>query len=67
MRAILSSLGDFLAAGLWPRTALAKAIVLVLLIKLVGLTGIKMLMFPDSAQPPVDAGAMARVIGVSPP
>jgi hypothetical protein len=66
MRAILSSLGDFVAAGLWPRTPLAKAIMLVLLIKLVGIAGIKVFGFPDSTQPVVDASAMARVLGVSP-
>lgn len=66
MRAILSSMGAFLAAGLWPRTPLAKAIVFVLVIKLIGIAGIKVFGFPDSAQPRVDAGVMARVIGVQP-
>ena len=51
MRAIVSSLAAFLAAGLRPRTPLAKAIVLVLVIKLIGIAGMKMFMFPDSAQP----------------
>jgi hypothetical protein len=59
-------MGAFLAAGLWPRTALAKAIVLVLVIKLIGIAGIKAFGFPDSTQPRVDASAMARVIGVQP-
>ena len=67
MRAIVSSLAAFLAAGLRPRTPLAKAIVLVLVIKLIGIAGMKMFMFPDSAQPFVDANAMARVVGVSAP
>jgi hypothetical protein len=67
LRAILSSLGAFLAAALRPRTPLAKAIVFILVIKLIGLAGIKLFMFPDSAQPVVDAHAMARVIGVSKP
>ena len=66
MRAIVCSLGDFAAAGLWPRTPLAKAIVFILVLKLVGIAGIKMFGFPDRAQPSVDANAMARVIGVSP-
>ncbi|MFZ2067288.1 MAG: hypothetical protein WAV27_15005 [Xanthobacteraceae bacterium] len=66
MRAILSSMGAFLAAGLWPRTPLAKAIVFVLVIKLIGIAGIKAFGFPDSAQPRVDAAAMARVIGAKP-
>ena len=55
MRAIFASLSAFLAAGLRPRTPLAKAIVLVLVIKLIGIAGMKMFMFPESAQPFVDA------------
>ena len=64
MRALASSFAAFLAAGLRPRTPLAKAIVLVLIIKLIGIAGIKVFMFPDSAQPVIDANAMARVVGV---
>lgn len=67
MRPILASLSAFAAAGLRPRTPLAKAIVFILVIKLIGLAGIKLVMFPDSAQPVVDASVMARVIGVSNP
>jgi hypothetical protein len=63
LRAFASSLAAFLVAGLRPRTPLAKAIVLVLVIKLIGIAGIKVFMFPDSAQPVVDAAAMARAIG----
>jgi len=65
LRAITSSLIAFLAAVLRPRTPLAKAIVLILLIKLIGIAGIKMFMFPDSGQPRADAATIARVIGVS--
>jgi hypothetical protein len=65
--AIASSLAAFLASGLRPRTPLAKAIVLVLVVKLMGIAGMKMFMFPDSARPVVDADTMARVVGVSPP
>lgn len=55
-------------AGVRPRTALARAIVLVLLIKLIGIAAIKTFMFPDSSNPAVDATAVAaRVIGVSAP
>jgi hypothetical protein len=67
LRAIFSSLTAFLAAGLWPRTPFAKAIVFVLVIKLVGIAGIKLFMFPDGAQPVVDANAMAHVLGVANP
>jgi hypothetical protein len=67
LRAILASLGEFAVAGLRPRTPLAKAIVLVLVLKLIGVTGMKLLLFPDSAQPTVSAVTMARVLGVSAP
>ena len=63
----MSSLAAFLAAGLRPRSPLAKAIVLVLALKLIGIAGMKVFMFPDSAQPTVDANTMARVVGVSAP
>jgi len=66
LSAILSSLSAFLAAGVRPRTPLAKAIVLVLVIKLIGLAGMKIFMFPDGAQPVVNATTMARAIGVPP-
>jgi len=63
----VSSLAAFLAAGLRPRSPLAKAIVLVLALKLIGIAGMKVFMFPDSAQPAVDANTMVRVVGVSAP
>jgi hypothetical protein len=63
LNAIVSSLLAFLAAGLRPRTPLAKAIVLVLVIKLIGIAGIKIFMFPHSEQPIVDAAAIERLIG----
>ena len=62
MSAILSSLIDFLAAGVRPRTPLAKAIVLVLVIKFVGIVGITAFIFANGAKP-VDAAAMAHLIG----
>jgi hypothetical protein len=67
LRVIVSSLAAFLAAGLWPRTPLAKAIVFILVVKLIGIVGMKTFMFPESAQPVVDANAMARLVGVSAP
>ena len=68
MRRVLSSLTAFLLAGVRPQTPLARAIVLVLLVKLIGIAAIKTFMFPDSANPAVDATAMvARVIDVSAP
>ena len=68
LSAIAASLAAFVAVGLRPRTPFAKAIVLILVIKLIGIAGIKMFMFPDGAQPIVDAAAMAQAIGpVIPP
>jgi hypothetical protein len=67
LHAIGASLAAFAAAAIWPRTPLAKAVVLVLVIKLIGIAGIKMIMFPDNAQPVVDAAGMARAIGPAPP
>jgi hypothetical protein len=67
LRAIFSSLTAFVAAGLWPRSPLAKAIVFVLIIKLLGIAGMRVFMFPQSAQPAVDANVMARVLGVTDP
>ena len=61
--AIASSLSAFAAAGVRPRTPLAKAIVVILVIKLIGIAGMKIFMFPDSSRPVVDAAAVARVIG----
>ena len=62
----MSSLTAFLAAAVRPRTPLAKAIVLVLAIKLVGIIGITAFIFANGAKP-VDAAAMAHVIGLPPP
>ena len=65
MRAIFSSLTAFVSAGVRPRTTLAKAIVLVLVLKLIGIAGIKLFMFPDNAQPVADAAAVARLMSPS--
>jgi hypothetical protein len=65
MRPILASLGAFVATGLRPRTPLAKAIVLVLLIKLIGVTAMRLYLTAGNVERAVDAAAMARVIGVA--
>lgn len=65
MRAVLSSLAAFAAAGLRPRTPLAKAIVAVLVIKLVGMTAARLFIFNDGARPPADASTIERVMGLS--
>jgi hypothetical protein len=63
MSAIFSSLTAFVAAGIRPQTALAKAIVLVLVLKLFGIIAIKLIMFPDSARPAADTANIERVLG----
>jgi hypothetical protein len=67
LRAILASLCAFAAAGLRPRTPLAKAIMLVLLIKLIGVTAMRIYLTAASVEPAVDAATMARVLGVAAP
>jgi hypothetical protein len=64
LRGIIASLAAFFAAGMRPRTALAKAIMAILVIKLVGITAARIFLFAASA-PAVDAATMARVIGAS--
>lgn len=65
MRPIFSSLTAFLTAGATPRSPFAKAIVLVLILKLVGIAAIKTFMFPDSSKPVANAATVAQVLGVS--
>jgi hypothetical protein len=55
----------FISAGVRPATPLAKAIMLVLVLKLIGIASIKLFMFPDNAQPVADAAAIARLVGPS--
>jgi len=63
LNAILSSLGAFLAAALRPQTPLAKAIVAVLVIKLIAIAGIGASILAGGGQTPVGAEAMARLLG----
>ena len=63
MNAVLSSIVDFLAAGARPPTPFAKAIRLVLAIKLVAIAGIGVVMVASRDGPAVDATAVARLIG----
>ena len=65
MNAILSSLGDFLAAALRPQTPLARAIVAVLVVKLIVIAGIGAFMHAGGGQAAVGAEAMARLLGPS--
>jgi hypothetical protein len=63
LNAIRSSLGAFLAAALRPQTPLAKAIVAVLVVKLIAIAGIGAFMLASRGQAPVGAEAMARLLG----
>lgn len=67
MNAILSSLGAFLAAGVQPQTPLAKAIMLVLVIKLIAIAGIGVFIKSGSGRPVVDSIAVSRLISPSVP
>jgi len=55
----------FVSAGIRPATPLAKAIMLLLVLKLIGVASIKLFMFPDNAKPAADAAAIARLVGPS--
>jgi hypothetical protein len=61
--AIFSSLAAFAAAAVRPPTPLARAIVVVLVVKLLAIISLKLFMFPDDARPVSDANAVARIVG----
>jgi hypothetical protein len=63
LNAVLSSIVAFLAAGVRPPSPFAKAIRLVLTIKLVAIVGIGIVMVASGGGPAVDAAAVARRIG----
>jgi hypothetical protein len=65
LRAVFASFAAFVAAGLRPRTPLAKAIALVLVIKLIAIAGVRIYMVVSDTQPAVDANAMAQAFGLS--
>lgn len=67
LNAVMSSLAAFLAAGARPPTPLAKAITLVLTLKLLAITGAGIFLFSINKQPAVDRGAVSRLIGPSTP
>jgi hypothetical protein len=64
LNAVLSSIVAFLAAGVRPPTPFAKAIRLALAIKLVAIAGLGVVMHASRGGPAVDAGAVARLIGL---
>ena len=65
--AIFSSLAAFAAAAVRPPTPLARAIVVVLIVKLFAIISLKLFMFPDDARPVSDANAVARIVGPTAP
>jgi hypothetical protein len=67
MNAVLSSLADFLAASARPPTPLAKALVLVLVVKLAAIAAIGVFLFSSSGRVVVDSTRISRLIGLSVP
>ncbi|MDQ2082416.1 hypothetical protein RA307_19690 [Xanthobacteraceae bacterium Astr-EGSB] len=65
MKAILSSLADFISAGLWPRPPLAEANPVALAVKRVVVMSMKVFWFSGDARPVVDDTVMDRVLGPS--
>ncbi|HYA73885.1 MAG TPA: hypothetical protein VEF36_12090 [Roseiarcus sp.] len=60
---VLSSLRDFLFAGIRPRTPLARAIVVVLVLKLAVVVSMQVFLLLGKAQPDVNAAAILSVLG----
>jgi hypothetical protein len=67
MNALLSSLAAFLAAGARPPTPLAKAIVLVLAVKLMAIAAIGAFLSSSTERMVVDSITVSRLIGPSLP
>jgi hypothetical protein len=65
LNAVLSSLAAYLDAGVRPPTPLAKAIVLVLVVKLMAIAGAGVFLFSSSGRLVVDSNAVTRLIGPS--
>ena len=65
LNAVISSLAAFLAAGVRPPTPLAKAIMLVLTLKLLAIAAASIFLSINEG-PTVDPGAVSRLIGPSP-
>jgi hypothetical protein len=66
VNAVISSLAAFLAAGVRPPTPLAKAIVLVLTLKLLAIAAGSVLLFSMHERRTADPSAVSRLIGPSP-
>lgn len=64
---LLSSLAAFIGAAIRPRTMLARAIVLVLAIKLIAVIGMAVYAHVTDQSASIDAAAVERLIGPSAP
>lgn len=58
---IVSSIGDFVRSGLRPRTPLAKAIVFVLVLKLIAVASMQIVLLFGAPPPDVNAQTINRV------
>jgi hypothetical protein len=67
LNAVMSSLAAFLAAGVRPPTPLAKAIMLVLTLKLLAIAAASIFLFSINERPTVDSSAVSQLIGPSTP
>ena len=67
LNGLMSSFTAFLAAGVRPPTRLAKAIRVVLMLKLLAIAGASIFLFSINERPTVDPGAVSRLIGPSTP
>jgi hypothetical protein len=65
LNAVLSSLAAYLVAGVRPPTPLAKAIVLVLVVKLIAIAGAGVFLFSSGGRLVVDSSAVSRLISPS--
>jgi hypothetical protein len=65
VNAIVSTLRAFVAAGVRPQTPLARSIMLVLVIKLITISGIGAFMLSGSRRPAVDSASVSHLIGPS--
>jgi hypothetical protein len=66
LNAVMSSFAAFLAAGVRPPTPLAKAIMLVLVLKLLAITAAGIFLSSRNQRPTVDSTAISKLIGPSP-
>jgi hypothetical protein len=66
-KAVLASLAAFINAGLQPASPLARAIVIVLAAKLIAIAAMMVFLFVADLNTAVDAAAVGRLLGPSPP